>query len=86
MYTGLPLMPLATLVRAALPPILAMMMSCFGPHMFLASPMISTGTGSGTVPWKTVHAVPFMPALTSLAGMISTFPDLGRAGGASAAT
>ena len=50
MYTGLPLIPLATLVRAALPPILPMMMSCFGPHMFLEIPMISTGTGSGSVP------------------------------------
>ena len=50
MYTGLPLMPLATLVRAALPPILPRMMSCLGPHMFLEIPMISTGTGSGSVP------------------------------------
>ena len=50
MYTGLPLIPLATLVRAALPPILPRMMSCFGPHMFLEIPMISTGTGSGSVP------------------------------------
>jgi hypothetical protein len=34
MYTGLPLMPLATLVRAALPPILPRMMSCLGaPHV-----------------------------------------------------
>ena len=50
MYTGLPLIPLATLVRAALPPILPRMMSCLGPHMFLEIPMISTGTGSGSVP------------------------------------
>src|ERR1019366_10477438 len=85
MYTGLPLMPLATLVRAALPPILPRMMSCLGPHIFLAIPTISTGTGSGSVPWNTVQAVPFMPCLTSARGMISTLPDFGRTGGVSAA-
>ncbi len=34
-YTGLPLIPPATLVRMALPPILPMIMSCLGPHWFL---------------------------------------------------
>ena len=47
--------------------------------------MISTGTGSGSVPWNTVQAVPFMPCLTSLRGMISTLPDLGRMSAVSAA-
>ena len=40
--------------------------------------MISTGTGSGSVPWKTVQAVAFMPGLTSFSGRISTFPAFGR--------
>ena len=43
--------------------------------------MISIGTASGSVPWKTVQAMPFMPGLTSLSRMISTLPALGRAGG-----
>ena len=47
--------------------------------------MISTGTASGSVPWNTVQAVPFMPGLTSLTGMISVLPDFGRSGGVSAA-
>ena len=45
--------------------------------------MISTGTASGSVPWKTVQAVAFMPGLTSFNGMISTLPALGRMRGAS---
>jgi hypothetical protein len=49
-YTGLPLMPPATLVRVALPPSLARMISCFGPHAFFHRPTISTGTGSASVP------------------------------------
>src|SRR5215813_606016 len=85
MYTGLPLMPLATLVRSALPSILPRMMSCFGPHMFLEMPTISTGIGSGSVPCSTVQAQPFIPGLTSLSCMISGLPALGRGGGASAA-
>src|SRR6185436_4024010 len=56
------------------------MMSWLGPQMFLRRPMISIGTGSGSVPWNTVQAVAFMPGLTSLRGRISTFPALGRAG------
>src|SRR5260370_35579519 len=71
-------MPLATLVRAALPPILPRMMSCRGPHMFLEIPMISTVTGSGSAPWNTVHAVPFMPFLSLLRGRLSTLPDFGH--------
>src|SRR5262249_11533500 len=83
-YTGLPLIPLATLVRFALPPILARIMSCLGPHMFFEIPMISIGTGSGSVPEKTVHAVAFIPGLISLSLRISTLPALGRAGELSA--
>src|SRR5689334_21571785 len=64
----------------ALPPILATITSWPGPHRFLRRPMISIGTGSGSVPWKTVQAVAFMPGLTSLRGRISTLPALGREG------
>ena len=49
-YTGLPLMPPATLVRMALPPSLARMISCLGPQAFFHRPTISTGTGSASVP------------------------------------
>src|ERR1039458_9760951 len=85
MYTGLPLMPPATLVTLALPNILATMMSWFGPFWFLSRPTISIGTASGSIPWKTVHAIPFMPGLTSFRCIISTGPAMGREGGASAA-
>src|SRR5579883_1766207 len=78
-------MPPATLVRIALPSILAMMTSWLGPQTFFSRPMISIGIGSGSVPWRTVQAVPFMPGFTSLRCMISTFPDLGREGVASPA-
>src|SRR4051812_10585092 len=78
-------MPPATLVRMALPPILATMTSWLGPQTFLRRPMISMGMGSGSLPWKTVQAVAFMPGLTSERGRISTFPAWGRAGGASPA-
>src|SRR5215471_18270555 len=86
MYTGLPLMPFATLVRNALPSIFARMMSCFGPHMFLEIPTISTGIGSDSVPCRTVHAQAFIPGLISFSCMISGLPILGRGGGASADT
>src|SRR5208283_3895399 len=65
--------------------ILATMMSWFGPFWFLSRPTISIGTASGSVPWKTVHAIPLMPGFTSFRRMISTGPAMGREGGASAA-
>jgi hypothetical protein len=52
--------------------------------MFFEIPMISTGTGSGTEPEKTVHATAFIPGFTSLNFMISTGPAFGRTGAASA--
>src|SRR5207245_837151 len=76
-YTGLPLIPPATLVRCALPPILAMITSCFGPQAFFQRPMISTGTASGSVPANTVQAVAIMPGLSSEDFMIWTGPDFG---------
>ena len=76
-------MPLATLVRSALPPILQRMMSWRGPHMFLEMPTISMGTGSGSVPEKTVQAVAFMPGRTSASLRICTGPALGRGGASS---
>src|SRR5712691_758568 len=84
-YTGLPLIPPATLVRCALPPILAMMTSCLGPQAFFHRPMISMGTASGSVPWNTVQAVPIIPGLSSEDFMIRTGPDLGGLAGESAA-
>src|SRR3954468_16030326 len=59
------------------------MMSWRGPHIFFEIPMISMGTGSGSVPEKTVQATAFMPGLTSASLRISTLPALGRAGGGS---
>jgi hypothetical protein len=59
-------------------------MSCFGPHIFLETPMISMGTGSGSVPEKTVHATAFIPGFTSANFMIWTGPALGRGGTGSA--
>src|SRR5271165_1449400 len=79
-------MPPATLVRWALPPILAMMTSCLGPQEFFQRPIISIGMGSGSVPTKTVQAVPFMPGLSSEDFMIWTGPVLGGVRGESAAT
>src|SRR5579872_92494 len=79
-------MPPATLVRSALPPSLARIMSCLGPLAFFQRPTISTGMGSGTVPLKTVQAVAFMPGLMSDFGKISTFPARGRAGVTTAAS
>src|SRR5882762_8065502 len=76
-------MPLATLVRRALPSILARMMCWRGPHIFLEMPMISMGTGSGSVPEKTVQATAFMPGLTSASLRISTLPAVGRGSGGS---
>ena len=76
-YTGLPLMPPATPVRIALPPILPRMMSCFGPQAFFHRPTISTGTASGSVPSNTVQAVACMPGFRSAARMISTLPERG---------
>src|SRR6266487_900768 len=70
-------MPPATLVRCALPPILATMMSCFGPQAFLHRPIISMGTASASVPVKTVHAVPVIPGFSSEAFMIWTGPVFG---------
>src|SRR5437899_1883538 len=58
-------------------------MSCRGPHIFFEMPMISMGTGSGSVPEKTVQATAFMPGLTSASLRISTLPALGRASGGS---
>src|ERR1051326_1278602 len=60
------------------------MMSCFGPHMFLEMPTISTGIGSGSVPRRTGQAQAFMPGLTSASCMISGLPALGLGGGVSA--
>src|SRR5688572_30417024 len=77
-YTGLPLIPPATPVLSAFPPILARMMSCLGPHAFFHSPTISTGTGSGSDPSKTVQAIPFIPRFRSADFMISAFPAFGR--------
>src|SRR5688572_24966939 len=71
-------MPPATLVRWALPPIFARMISCRGPQVFFHRPMISTGTASGTEPVKTVHAVALSPGLIADVGNISTLPALGR--------
>ena len=73
-------MPPATLVRWALPPILARMTSCLGPQAFFQRPMISTGIASGSVPENTVQADPFMPGLSSEDFMISTGPGCGREG------
>src|SRR5437764_13682094 len=76
-YTGLPLIPPATLVRCALPPILATMTSCFGPQAFFHNPIISIGTGSGSVPVNTVQAVPIIPGFSSEDFIIWTGPVLG---------
>ena len=62
------------------------MMSCLGPQAFFQSPMISTGTASGSVPAKTVQAVPFMPGFSSEVFMVSTGPASGRRIGVSAAS
>lgn len=70
-------MPPATFVRDALPVNFATMMSCLGPHAFSHLPTISTGIGSGLLPWNTVHATPFMPGFTAPSGKSSTFPALG---------
>ena len=48
--------------------------------------MISMGTGSGSVPAKTVQAVPFMPGFSSEVFMVSTGPGWGRRIGVSAAS
>src|SRR5580704_15820984 len=73
-------MPPATLVRWALPPILATMTSCLGPQAFFHKPIISIGTGSGSVPAKTVQAVPVIPGFSSEDFMIWTGPVLGGVG------
>jgi len=39
--------------------------------------MISTGTGSGLLPWNTVHATPFNPGFNALSGKRSTLPAFG---------
>src|SRR5665213_1127744 len=78
-------MPPATPVRSALPPIFAMMTCWRGPMAFSHTPMISTGTGSGVMPLKTVQAMACMPGLTSLRGMISGFPALGGVSSAAGA-
>src|SRR5580658_5351730 len=70
-------MPPATLVRSALPFILPIMMFCLGPHAFCHTPMISTGTASGFLPWKTVHAVAIMPGFSWSSGKNSTGPAFG---------
>ena len=70
-------MPPATPVRSALPPIFAMMTCWRGPMAFFHTPMISTGTGSGVMPLKTVQAMACMPGLTSFKGRISGLPALG---------
>src|SRR6185436_20471456 len=72
-----PLIPPATLVRCALPPILPTMTSCFGPQAFFQRPMISMGTASGSLPTNTVQAVACMPGFNSEAFMIWTGPVLG---------
>ena len=76
-YTGLPLIPPATLVRCALPPIFPMMTSCLGPQAFFHRPTISTGTASGSLPANTVQAIACMPGFTSEAFMIRTGPVFG---------
>src|SRR6266545_4064307 len=53
------------------------MISCLGPHIFAQTPIISIGTASGSVPVKTVQAVPFMPGFSSEDFMIWTGPALG---------
>src|SRR2546428_11608457 len=80
MYTGLPLIPPATLVRCALPPILPRITSCLGPQAFFHRPIISTGTASGSEPLNTVQAVAIMPGLSSEDFMIWTGPALGGLG------
>src|ERR1700752_1586582 len=45
--------------------------------MFSQTPMITTGTGSGLLPWNTVHATAFMPGFRAFSGKNSTFPALG---------
>src|SRR5579883_1932832 len=70
-------MPAATLVSFALPSIFARMTSCRGPSCPFHTPMISIGTGSGSVPVKTVQAVACIPGLMSLRWKISTLPALG---------
>src|SRR4051794_25561896 len=79
-------MPPATWVRTALPPILPTIRSCPGPHMFFSSPTISTGMGSGSVPWSTVQAVACMPGRRSEAFIVCTFPIVGGAISAGAET
>jgi hypothetical protein len=46
--------------------------------------MISMGTGSGSLPEKTVHATAFIPGFTSASFMIVTGPAFGRVGAGSA--
>src|SRR6185312_11508014 len=76
-YTGLPLIPPATLVCVAFPVSLATTTSCFGPQALFHMPMISTGTGSGFMPEKTVQATPFIPGFRSFSGKSWTGPALG---------
>src|SRR5262249_37770624 len=49
-----------------------------GPLALFHTPMISIGTGSGSVPWNTVHAVACMPGRISARWKISDLPALGR--------
>ena len=77
MYTGLPLMPAATLVSLALPSILPRIKSTLGPSPFFRTPTISIGTDSGSVPWNTVHAVAIWPGLMFASGYNSTGPAFG---------
>src|SRR5690349_3587488 len=74
-------MPAATPVSAARPPIRQRMMSCLGPQAFFQTPINSIGTGSGVTPSNVVHAVPFIPGLTSVSFRISVLPAFGRSAG-----
>src|SRR5262249_56069349 len=62
-----------------------MMTSCLGPQAFFHKPMISIGTASGSVPVKTVQAVPVMPGLSSAGFLVWTGPVLGGLRGGLAA-
>ena len=68
-YTGEPDIPANTAVRSAPPPLIfPTMKSCFGPIPPGTTPSISTLNSSGSVPRKTVIAVPRMPSFTSERG------------------
>jgi len=49
-------------------------MSPLGPLAFFSTPSTVKSIASGCVPWNTVYATPFMPALMSDTGIVNTLP------------